>query len=72
MKRIEAIIRPEKLEVLRSALEEVGYPGIMVSEIKGHGKQRGLTQQWRGTQDKEYFLPKVSDVVREARKLKAY
>jgi len=59
MKRIEAIVRPEKLEALRLALEEVGYPGIMVSEIKGHGKQRGVTHQWRGTEYKEYFLPKT-------------
>jgi len=59
MKKIEAIIRPEKLEALRLALEEVGYPGIMVSEIKGHGKQRGVTHQWRGTEYKEYFLSKT-------------
>jgi nitrogen regulatory protein P-II 1 len=59
MKRIEAIIRPEKLEVLRVHLEEVGYPGIMVSEVKGHGKQRGVSHQWRGTEYKEYFLPKT-------------
>ena len=59
MKRIEAVIRPEKLEALRLALEEVGYPGIMVSEIKGHGKQRGVSHQWRGQEYKEYFLPKT-------------
>jgi len=58
MKRIVAVIRPEKLELLRVRLEEVGYPGIMVSEIKGHGKQRGVSHQWRGTEYKEYFLPK--------------
>jgi len=59
MKRVEAVIRPEKLELLRVELEHVGYPGIMVSEVRGHGKQRGITQQWRGTEYKEYFLPKV-------------
>jgi len=59
MKRIEAIIRPEKLEVLRAQLEESGYPGIMVTEIKGHGKQRGVSHQWRGTEYKEYFIPKT-------------
>jgi nitrogen regulatory protein P-II 1 len=59
MKRIEAVVRPEKLELLRAHLEEVGYPGIMVSEIKGHGKQRGVVHQWRGTEYKEYFLPKL-------------
>jgi len=59
VKRIEAVIRPERLELLRVRLEEVGYPGIMVSEIKGHGKQRGVSHQWRGTEYKEYFLPKT-------------
>lgn len=59
MKRIEAVIRPEKLELLRVRLEEVGYPGIMVSDMKGHGKQRGVSHQWRGTEYKEYFLPKA-------------
>lgn len=48
MKKIEAIIRPEKLEVVRSALESAGYPGISITEIQGHGKQKGITQQWRG------------------------
>ena len=59
IKRIEAIIRPEKLEPLRVQLQEVGYPGMMVTEIEGHGKQRGVEQQWRGTKFKTYFLPKV-------------
>jgi nitrogen regulatory protein P-II 1 len=59
MKRIEAVIRPEMLEVLRQSLEKVGYPGVMVSEMKGHGKQRGVSHQFRGTEYKEYFLPKV-------------
>ena len=43
MKKIEAVIRPEKLEVLRQHLEKVGYPGMMVTEIQGHGKQGGVT-----------------------------
>ncbi len=59
MKKIEAVIRPEKLELLRLHLEEVGYPGIMVTEIKGHGKQRGVSQQFRGTEYKTWFLPKM-------------
>ena len=59
MKRLEAVIRPEMLEALRQSLEKVGYPGVMVTELKGHGKQRGVTHQFRGTQYKEYFLPKV-------------
>ena len=59
MKKIEAVIRPEKLEYLRGELEKVGYPGIMVTEIKGHGKQRGVSHQFRGQEYKEYFLTKM-------------
>ncbi len=59
MKKIEAIIRPEKLEVLRQHLEKIGYPGMMVTEIKGHGKQGGVTHQFRGTEYKTPFLAKI-------------
>ena len=59
MKKIEAIIRPEKLDSVRKALEEAGYPGITITEIEGHGKQKGTVQQWRGEQYKLDFLPKV-------------
>lgn len=59
MKKIEAIIRPEKLESVRQALEEVESPGLMITEIEGHGKQKGLTQQWRGKTYKVELLSKV-------------
>ena len=59
MKKIEAIIRPEKLESVRDALEKVDSPGIMITEIEGHGKQKGLTQQWRGREYKVELLQKV-------------
>jgi nitrogen regulatory protein P-II 1 len=59
MKKIEAIIRPEKLDAVRQALEEAGYPGITITEIEGHGKQKGSVQQWRGEQYKLDYLPKV-------------
>jgi nitrogen regulatory protein P-II 1 len=59
MKKIEAIIRPEKLEPLRIHLEEIGYPGMMVTEIEGHGTQGGINHQWRGTQYRTKFLPKI-------------
>ena len=59
MKKIEAIIRPEKLDAVRLALESSGYPGITITEIEGHGKQKGSVQQWRGEQYKLDFLPKV-------------
>ena len=59
MKKIEAIIRSERLEIVRKALEELGYPGMTVSEVKGHGKQKGITQQWRGQEYKVDLLPKL-------------
>ena len=59
MKKIEAIIRPEKLDAVRNALEDSGYPGITITEIEGHGLQKGTVQQWRGEQYKVNFLPKA-------------
>jgi nitrogen regulatory protein P-II 1 len=59
IKRVEAIIRPERLEPLRASLEKVGYPGMTVTEVEGHGKQRGIEQQFRGNRFKTYFIPKV-------------
>jgi nitrogen regulatory protein P-II 1 len=59
MKKIEAIIRPEKLESVRAALEKIDSPGLMITEIEGHGKQKGLEQQWRGKKYKVELLPKV-------------
>lgn len=59
MKKIEAIIRPEKLENVRAALERSGYPGISITEIEGHGLQKGTVQQWRGEKYKVDFLPKM-------------
>lgn len=59
MKKLEAIIRPEKLPVLKAALEESGYPGMTITEVRGHGVQKGVTQQWRGREFIVEFLPKV-------------
>jgi len=59
MKRIDAIIRPSRLTFVREALEELGYGGITVSEVKGHGKQRGVTEQWRGREYKVEYLSKA-------------
>ncbi len=59
MKKIEAIIRPECLGMVRKALEDLGYPGMTISEVKGHGKQKGLTQQWRGREYKVDLLLKL-------------
>lgn len=59
MKKIEAIIRPEKVPVVKAALEESGYPGMTITEVRGHGVQKGVTQQWRGREFIVEFLPKV-------------
>ena|SRR3989338_5036146 len=59
MKKIEAIIRPEKLDTVRQALVLSGYPGITITETEGHGKQKGAVQHWRGEPYKLEFLPKV-------------
>ncbi len=59
MKKIEAVIRPESFSAVKTALEELNCPGITISEVKGHGKQKGLIQQWRGQEYKIEFLPKV-------------
>ena len=59
MKRVDAIIRPSQLNFVREALDGLGYGGITVSEVKGHGKQRGITEQWRGREYKVEYLSKV-------------
>ena len=59
MKKIEAIVRPEKLDEVLKALDNVGYSGVMITEIQGHGKQKGITQMWRGERYRVEFLPKV-------------
>ena len=59
MKKIEVIIRPEKLETVRSALEKAGCAGLMITEIEGHGKQKGVVQQWRGEKYRVELLPKT-------------
>ncbi|MDD5128032.1 MAG: P-II family nitrogen regulator [Candidatus Omnitrophica bacterium] len=59
MKKIEAIVRPESLEVVRNALNIAGVTGLMISEIEGHGKQKGVIQQWRGEKYKVELLPKA-------------
>lgn len=59
MKKIEAIIRPERLEAVRRALEAAGCAGLMITEIEGHGKQKGVVQQWRGEKYKVELLPKI-------------
>jgi len=59
MKKIEAIIRPEKLEPVRAALAEIGILGMTVTEVSGRGRQRGIALQWRVGEYRVEFLPKV-------------
>lgn len=58
MQKITAIIRPEKFDDVRQALEKKGYPGISVTRIEGHGQQKGLTQQFRGREYTIDMIPK--------------
>ena len=58
MKKIEAIIRPERLDTIRKALEDYGYPGMTISEVRGHGKQHEI-QQWRGQEYTVEFLNRL-------------
>lgn len=59
MKKIEATIRPEKLEPVRTALAEIGILGMTVTEASGRGRQRGISLQWRAGEYRVEFLPKV-------------
>lgn len=59
MKKIEAILRPEKLEPIKAALEGFGYFGMTVTEVSGRGRQGGLSLQWRVGQYRVDLLPKV-------------
>ncbi|MDP2232457.1 MAG: P-II family nitrogen regulator [Actinomycetota bacterium] len=59
MKRIEAILRPEKLEGVRAALDGLERMGMTVIETKGHGIQGGLSQAWRGGEYHVSLVPKV-------------
>ncbi len=59
MKRIEAIIRPAKVNDVYKALEQVGHPGLMISEIEGHGIEKGVEQQVRGKTYKVDLITKA-------------
>ena len=59
MKKIEAIIRPFKVEDLHAALSEIGVKGLTLTEVKGYGRQKGHTEVYRGAEYKVDFLPKI-------------
>ncbi len=73
MKKIEAVIKPFKLDEVREALSEVGITGLTVTEVKGFGRQKGHTELYRGAEYVVDFLPKIKievvvagDVVEQA------
>jgi len=59
LKKIEAIIKPFKLEEVKEALDEIGIQGITVTEVKGFGRQKGHTELYRGAEYVVDFLPKI-------------
>ncbi len=59
MKKIEAIIRSEKLEAVKQALDMTGFGSMTVTEVKGRGQQKGIKQIWRGREYTVDFIPKV-------------
>ena len=59
MKKIEAIIRPERLQPVQDALDELGVSGLTVSEVMGCGRQKGYTEQYRGSRANISLLPKI-------------
>ncbi len=59
MKKVEAIIKPFKLDEVKEALQEIGVQGLSVLEVKGFGRQKGHTEMYRGTEYAVDFVPKV-------------
>jgi len=59
MKRIEAIIKPFKLEDVKTALQDVGAQGMTITEVKGFGRQKGHVEMYRGAEYQVDFMPKV-------------
>lgn len=59
MKKIMAIVREDRFTMAKDALLDIGYPGMTVTEVKGHGNQKGITEQWRGRTYKTDLLKKI-------------
>jgi len=59
MKKIEAIIRPFRIDDVREALAEIGVKGLTLTEVKGYGRQKGHTELYRGSEYQIDFLPKI-------------
>ena len=70
LKKIEAIIRPFKLEEVKEALVEEGVRGLTISEVRGYGRQKGHTETYRGSEYRIEFIPKIKiEVIIENSKL---
>jgi len=63
MQKIEAVIRPEKILDVKAALEKLGYGGMTVTEVKGHGNQHGVIEKWKGDEFWVEFLSKIWFIV---------
>jgi nitrogen regulatory protein P-II 1 len=59
MKKIEAVVRPERLQYVQDALDELGVSGLTVTEVMGCGRQKGYTEQYRGSRANISLLPKL-------------
>ena len=59
MMKVEAIVRPESLDGIIEKLEELGHSGITKTEVEGHGRQKGIVEQFRGKEYRLTFIPKV-------------
>ena len=59
MKKIEAIVQPSRFEAVKAALQEAGVEGMTVSEVRGHGRQKGHTEVYRGSEYTVDLLPKI-------------
>lgn len=59
MMKVEAIVRPESLETIIDRLDELGHSGITKTEVEGHGRQKGIVEQFRGKEYRLTFIPKV-------------
>jgi nitrogen regulatory protein P-II 1 len=59
MKKIEAIVQPFKLDEVKDALTNIGIEGLTISEVRGHGRQKGHTEVYRGQEYKVEYLPKM-------------
>ncbi|MCW5202257.1 P-II family nitrogen regulator [Desulfobulbus sp. US1] len=59
MKKVEVIIKPFKLDAVKTALNDIGIKGMTISEVKGYGRQKGHTEIYRGAEYKVDFLPKI-------------